>query len=174
MQHLDVVFYYLRKKIKYSGNVELRVTTTDSLFYQTCKTTNTRCPVSDYVKVASISTVLTEYILGTYHYCATPWAQVDHVVMPVHVVSDAHFILVHFDIRQRRLVVYNSLRGAAHRRTALEAVEPISVLVPVYLDFAGFYDSRDDLDLTEGPYSVPVTSPLEVVVAEDVPEQEEW
>ena len=71
-------------------------------------------------------------------------------------------------------MVYNSLRGAAHRRTALEAVEPISVLVPVYLDFAGFYDSRDDLDLTEGPYSVPVKSPLEVVVAEDVPEQEEW
>ena len=93
--------------------------------------------------------------------------------MPVHVEVDAHFILVHFDIKERLLVVYNSLHGAAHRATALEAVEPFSVLLPNYLHHAGFYESRDDLDL-EGPYSVPRSTPLKVVVAEDVPEQDAW
>lgn len=65
--------------------------------------------------------------------------------------------------------MYNSLHGAAHRATALEAVEPLAVLISPYLDYAGFYDSRDDLDL-EGPYSVARSSRLKVVVAEDVHE----
>ena len=174
MQHIDVCFYYLRKKIKFSGNVDLRITTTDSLFYQTCKETHVRCPISDYEQVAAISTVIAEYILGTYNRCPTAWALVDHVVIPVHVAVDSHYILAHFDIKKRLLVVYNSLHGAAHRKNAIDAVEPLSVLIPVYLDNAGFYDSRDDLDYTEGPNLVPRSSPLEVVVAENVPEQEEW
>ena len=149
------------------------MTTTDSLFDQTVRQTNKRCPVSDYINVASLSAVIPAYMLGTYHRCGTAWAFVDHVVMPVHVEVDAHFILVHFDIKDRLLVVYNSLHGAAHRATALEAVEPFSVLLPTYLDHAGFYESRDDLDL-EGPYSVPRSTRLKVVVAEDVPEQDAW
>ena len=132
-----------------------------------------RCPVSDYINVASISAIISAYILGTYHRCGTAWAFVDHVVMPVHVDVDAHFILVHFDIKDSLLVVYNSLHGAAHRATALEVVEPLSVLLPTYLDHAGFYESRNDLDL-EGPYSVPRSTRLKVVVAEDVPEQDAW
>ena len=76
--------------------------------------------------------MIIEYILGTYHSCATAWAHVDHVVMPVHKKADAHFILVHFDIKQRSLVVYNSLPGGAHRATVLEVVEPFAVLIPIY------------------------------------------
>ena len=150
------------------------MTTTDFLFYQNCKETNKACPVSDYNKLAAISTVIAEYILGTYHCCATAWAHVDHVVMPVHVEVDAHFVLAHFDIKKRCLVVYNSLDGASHRKTAIDVVNPLAVLIPVYLENTGFYDARDDLDFTQGPYSVPRSSPLEIVVAENVPIQENW
>ena len=151
------------------------MTTTDILFYQTCRETNKRCPVSDYHKVAEISTVISEYIFGTYHCCATAWAFVDHVVMPVHVEADEHFILAYFDIKNRCLVVYNSLDGAAHRKTAIDAVKPLAVLIPLHLEYTGFYDAREDLDFTQGgPYSVPRSSPLEIRVAENVPIQEDW
>ena len=174
LQHLDVCFYYLRKKIKHSDTIERRVTTTDSLFYLTCRETNKRYPVSDYHKVAAISTIIAEYILGTYHCCATAWAFFDHVVMPVHVEVDEHFVLAYFDIKTRCLVVYNSLDGALHRKIAIDVVKPLAVLIPVHLENTGFYDARNDLDFTQGPYSVPRSSSLGILVAENVPIQEDW
>ena len=48
------------------------------------------------------------------------------------------------------------------------------MLIPVYLENTGCYDARDDLDFTQGPYFVPRSSPLEIVVAENVPIQENW
>ena len=71
-------------------------------------------------------------------------------------------------------LVYNYLDGASHRKTAIDAVNPLAVLIPVHLENTGFYDARDDLDFTQGPYSVPRSSPLEIVVAENVPIQENW
>lgn len=173
MQNLDVSLYYLKKKIKYNGNVYQRVTTTDSLFYQTCRATNERCPISDYVKVDVVCTLIAEYILGTYMCCATPWAFCDDVVMPVFVKVDAHFILAHFDIKERLLVIYNSLSGATHRKTAIEAVQPLSILIPVYLGNTHFYESRTDSGFSQGPYSVLRSSPLDVVVVDNVSIQDD-
>lgn len=84
--------------------------------------------------------------------------------MPIFVEVNAHFVLAHFDIKQRSLVVYKSLHGVAHRKTAIDDAEPLSMLIPVYLENTGFYDSRDNLEFTQGPYSVPRSSPLEVLV----------
>ena len=111
-------------------------------FFQTCIATHQRCPLSDYANVASLGTLIAEYILGTYICCATPWAFCDHVVMPFFVKEEAHFIIAHFDIEERCLIIYDSLIAMAHQSYAISDMQPLYLLIPMCLENTGFYDAR--------------------------------
>ncbi|KAF4379627.1 hypothetical protein F8388_023644 [Cannabis sativa] len=104
--HLDVVFYYLRKKIKQDDTLNQRITTTDCWFDQVILNS-----YNQFLKSGSnpskidFDNVIPRYIVGEYLFCNTPWVLTDHVLIYVNIQKQKHWILVHFDIKERMLNV---------------------------------------------------------------------
>ncbi|PON81941.1 Ulp1 protease family, C-terminal catalytic domain containing protein [Trema orientale] len=115
---------------------------------------------------------LVEYILGYYMHCNTAWSEVDHVLMPVHMETLNHWILVHFDIHSRCLHVYNSLRSASHDKKAKKIVERYSVIIPLLLDLVCFYKSRNDIELSSQYFvNKKATDCLEIMMVDGLSQQ---
>ncbi|XP_062099049.1 uncharacterized protein LOC133804966 [Humulus lupulus] len=172
--HINVCFYYLRKKIKLIDGLNKRVTTTDSWFDATIKGlydnfVAAKCDSSNI----RFDNLISYYIIGEYLFCNTPWVDVDHVLFPVHVKVQLHWVFIHFSIKSRMLTVYNSLTGKKNESIALPYVNAYSVVLPYFLDFLDFYCSRKDLDLNVGPYSVGKKDPIDFNFAKNLPFQED-
>ncbi|PON58069.1 Ulp1 protease family, C-terminal catalytic domain containing protein [Trema orientale] len=117
--------------------------------------------------------IIVEYILGYYMHCNTPWIDVDHVLMPVHVDSMEHWILVHFDVHNRCLNIFYSLQGKLNEGKALRTIKRFSFLLPYFLELVGFFSARKDLNLSSEFYAnKKPTDPLEVYMVEGLPEQQ--
>ena len=164
----------MRKKIKLIHGLNKRVTTTDSWFDATIKGlydnfVAAKCDSSSI----RFDNLISDYIIGEYLFCNTPWVDVDHVLFPVHVKVQLHWVFIHFSIKSRMLTVYNSLTGKKNESIALPYVKAYSVVLPYFLDFLDFYCSRKDLDLNVGPYSVGKKDPIDFNFAKDLPFQED-
>ncbi|XP_070009778.1 uncharacterized protein [Nicotiana sylvestris] len=92
--HLNIIFYYLRKKAKYGINMPIKVTTTNTLFNNFIQRVFT-----EFVKggkqnhLIDRSDDIMEYMKGFRMYCNTPWHQVDHVLFPINLAEKWHWIL---------------------------------------------------------------------------------
>ncbi|KAF4391759.1 hypothetical protein F8388_017354 [Cannabis sativa] len=93
-------------------------------------------------------------VVGEYLFCNNPCVLTDHVLVYVNIQKQKHWILVHFDIKERMLNVYNSMYGAVNKKRALDHVKAYSTMLSFYLEYLDVYSSRPDLNLVEGPYSV--------------------
>ncbi|KAF4383759.1 hypothetical protein G4B88_020081 [Cannabis sativa] len=85
--------------------------------------------------------------------------------------SHKHWILVHFDIKERMLNIYNSMSGAVNKKRALDHVKAYSSMLPFYLEYLDVYSSRPDLNLDQGPYSVGKREPLNFKFIDGLPSQ---
>ncbi|XP_062117475.1 uncharacterized protein LOC133831252 [Humulus lupulus] len=172
--HINVCFYYLRKKIKLSDGLNKRVTTTDSWFDATIKGLydNFLAAKCDPSSIC-FDNLISYYIIGEYLFCNTPWVDVDHVLFPVHVKVQLHCVFIHFSLKSRMLTVYNSLVGKKNESIALPDVKAYFVVLPYFLDFLDFYGYRKDLDLNVDPYSVGKKDPIDFNFAKDLPSQED-
>ncbi|KAF4396513.1 hypothetical protein F8388_005783 [Cannabis sativa] len=63
------------------------------------------------ISVLSLSHNVAQYIRGGKILCATPWHLVHHVVMPMNVKLQDHWICGRLNIAERRIYLYNSLRS---------------------------------------------------------------
>ncbi|XP_060961906.1 uncharacterized protein LOC133032091 [Cannabis sativa] len=110
--HIDIIFYYLRKKIMYSAEPKIKVTTTDCLFCSSITTLYERfVEKNNDISVLSLSHNVAQYIQGGKILCATPWHLVDHVIMPINVKLQDHWICGRLNIVDRRIYLYNSSRS---------------------------------------------------------------
>ena len=152
MQHIDVIFYYLRKKGKYETNSNVRFTTTDCVFKT--KITNSffkLCDAHEDKKNFKVldSDDIARYISGRRLLASTSWDKVDFVLIPLNIKENRHWIFVVFDIGQRSLEVYDSFpaRGGVNLEVK-NIVEMLSVVLPYYLSVVKFYDKRPELKAT--------------------------
>ncbi|KAF4382021.1 hypothetical protein G4B88_006653 [Cannabis sativa] len=172
VSHLDVVFYYLRKKIKQDDTLNQRITTTDCLFDQVMwNSYNQFLKSGSNPSKIDFDNVILRYIVGEYLFCNTPWVLTDHVLIYVNIQKQKHWILVHFDIKERMLNVYNSMSGALNKKRALDHVKAYSTMLPFYLEYLDVYSSRPDLNLDQGPYSVGKREPLNFKFIDGLPSQ---
>ncbi|KAF4401751.1 hypothetical protein G4B88_000799 [Cannabis sativa] len=143
------------KKIKQDDTLNQRVTTTDYLFDQVIWNFYNQFlkSGSDPSKI-DFENVISRYIVGEYLFCNNPCVLTDHVLVYVNIQKQKHWILVHFDIKERMLNVYNSMYGAVNKKRALDHVKAYSTMLSFYLEYLDVYSSRPDLNLVEGPYSV--------------------
>ncbi|XP_075112659.1 uncharacterized protein LOC142182318 [Nicotiana tabacum] len=94
ISHLNIIFYYLRKKAKYGINMPIKVTTTYTLFNNIIQRVFT-----EFVKggkqdhLIDRSDDIMEYMKGFRMHCNTPWHQVDHVIFPINLAEIWHWIL---------------------------------------------------------------------------------
>ncbi|KAF4398765.1 hypothetical protein G4B88_028128 [Cannabis sativa] len=170
--HLDVVFYYLRKKIEQDDTLNQRITTTDCLFDQVIwNSYNQFLKSGSNPSKIDFDNVIPRYIVGEYLFCNTPWVLTDHVLIYVNIQKQQYWILVHFDIKERMLNVYNSMSGALNKKRALDHVKAYSTMLPYYLEYLDVYSSKSDLNLIEGPYSVGKREPLNFKFIDGLPSQ---
>ncbi|KAF4388154.1 hypothetical protein G4B88_021850 [Cannabis sativa] len=143
--HIDIIFYYLRKKIMYSAEPKIKVTTTDCLFCSSITTLYERfVEKNNDISVLSLSHNVAQYIQGGKILCATPWHLVDHVVMPINVKLQDHWICGRLNIVDRRIYLYNSLRSGRYMTAAKEACKPFSVILPYYFSMLDFKGLRNE------------------------------
>ncbi|XP_055802324.1 uncharacterized protein LOC129871433 [Solanum dulcamara] len=148
-EHLDVIFYYIRKKRKYETNNNIRFTTTDCLFKTKIAQSYFQLyEAHENKKKFGIKTsdAIAEYICGRHLLASTPWDKVDYVLFPVNIKEGYHWVFVVFDIVERCLKVYDSFpaRGGVNFLTQ-NAAGMISSVLPYYLSVVKFYDKRPEL-----------------------------
>ncbi|KAF4350595.1 hypothetical protein G4B88_017378 [Cannabis sativa] len=162
----------LRKKIKQDDTLNQRITTTDCLFDQVIwNSYNQFLKSGSNPSKIDFDNVIPRYIVGEYLFCNTPWVLTDHVLIYVYIQKQKHWILVHFDIKERMLSVYNSMSGALNKKRALDHVKAYSTMLPFYLEYLDVYSSRSDLNLVQGPYYVGKREPLNFKFIDGLPSQ---
>ncbi|KAF4392158.1 hypothetical protein G4B88_026147 [Cannabis sativa] len=165
--HIDIIFYYLRKKIMYSAEPKIKVTTTDCLFCSSITTLYERfVEKNNDISVLSLSHNVAQYIQGGKILCATPWHLVDHVVMPINVKLQDHWICGRLNIVDRRIYLYNSLRSGRYMTAAKEACKPFSVILPYYFSMLDFKGLRNETKFS-------TMEPFPIVAVDGLPEQKQ-
>ncbi|KAM6571188.1 hypothetical protein CsatA_015268 [Cannabis sativa] len=163
--HIDIIFYYLRKKIMYSAEPKIKVTTTDCLFCSSITSLYEKfVEKNNDISVLSLSHNVAQYIQGGKILCATPWHLVDHVVMPIKVKLQDHWICGRLNIVNRRIYLYNSLRSGRYMTAAKEACKPFSVILPYYFSMLDFKGLRNEAKFS-------TMEPFPIVSVDDLPEQ---
>ncbi|WMV24400.1 hypothetical protein MTR67_017785 [Solanum verrucosum] len=110
--HIDVIFYYLRKKGKYEANSNVRFTTADYVFKTKITTSFFQlCDAHENKKNYKVkdSDDIVWYIYGRRLLESTSWDKVDYILFPLNIKEGCHWILVAFDIGQRSLEFYDKL-----------------------------------------------------------------
>ncbi|XP_050209842.2 uncharacterized protein LOC126660405 [Mercurialis annua] len=170
--HVDILLYYLRKKVKLGHAATTRCTTTDTFFDRRIQAIYNLYSKSKDLSLISSKSSEADYINGGRICCNTKWADVDDVLFPINCGKDWHWILARLNFKERCIYVYNSLRSARRDKSANEYVECYSVLLPLYFDAVNLFDSRNDIDTTTGPYEEKSsTDPFRIVNVENIPVQ---
>ncbi|KAL2461007.1 Uncharacterized protein Adt_44427 [Abeliophyllum distichum] len=81
-------------------------------------------------KVLDKHNFITSYVTGNKIRFGNSWGDVDHVFILVFMDKHAHWILVHFDISNWHLDVYNSSFKTIRDVVVLNAVEPLRHIIP--------------------------------------------
>ncbi|KAH0666449.1 hypothetical protein KY285_027655 [Solanum tuberosum] len=101
-QHIDVVFYYLRKKSKLRNMNQYRYTTVNCLFISHIKNNYER----------SITNIIKGFEIPT----ALPWHLVDDVYIPVNYGGQFHWVLAVVELKNRVIRVYDSSLGSRKKQ----------------------------------------------------------
>ncbi|CAA0815608.1 Domain of unknown function (DUF1985 [Striga hermonthica] len=139
--HMDVIFYYLRKFGLYAKSAPVKFTTTDVLFDQHIKSLYTLyLSRSRDQSLCNVHDMIFDYILGYKIICGLPWANVDHVMFPIHLDINGvgHWILGRLSLDDLKLYIYNSIRTEDCDKIAIETVQAYVEIIPIYLRLIKF------------------------------------
>ena len=140
LQHLDVMFYYFRKKAKYDTNSTYKFTTVDCVFNTKIDAIHKGYADPDgAISVGKQEDVLCEYVKGHRLHCTVPWHLVDYVFIPVNIKEKNHWLLAVLSFLDRRLYIYDSYRAAGHDATVRSEIDKLANLLPLYLHLTDFY-----------------------------------
>ncbi|KAM6586982.1 hypothetical protein CsatA_009587 [Cannabis sativa] len=173
--HIDVCFYYLRKKLKYDQSVKISGNTTDCFFAsQIFDLYNEFVASGENVDSIKKDSKAAAYIAGFYMLCNKPWAELDFVLMPVNVIVLAHWILCILDIKMRCLKVLNSMRFGRYKNNSESFVRAFAVIIPILLSHVNFYEGKKDIDRSSKHWQGKKdTDAFDIVVVDNLPQQED-
>ncbi|KAF4400096.1 hypothetical protein G4B88_021310 [Cannabis sativa] len=161
--HLDIIFYYLRKKGKYAKEPKVKFTTTDCLFFKTIHALYEKfIAQKKNLSLITAQHAIADYIRGRKMLCGSPWHLCDHVLFIIHMETESHWILARLNIEERRMYMYNSLSTAMKDSAAIKVCQPFAVLLPHF--FALF----DEFKKENKPVCL---DPFEVVKVDGLPQQ---
>ncbi|XP_070034961.1 uncharacterized protein [Nicotiana tomentosiformis] len=165
--HIDIIFYYLRKKGKYGVDVPVRFTTTDCWF--NCLISNLYKKFLEKKRDMNLiieTDPIVEYILGYFLRCNVPWCTVDEVLFPINLSDKWHWILARLSFKDLRIYIYDSMSGARQNSAVRRSIEPYSVLLPYFLHRIGFWDTK------ENPMGISTIDSFEIHVIDGLPTQD--
>ncbi|XP_060972117.1 uncharacterized protein LOC133038088 [Cannabis sativa] len=144
--HMNTIFYYLRKKGKYSSAVTLNFATTDCLFDDSIQALYHKFNKAKSMKTKMshihVAHPIAHYIRGMRIPCSKPWYEADHVLFIINLRRESHWVFGRLDVHERTLFLYNSLRTAKMNAAARNAMKAYSVLLPLFFDLLGLRKNR--------------------------------
>ena len=165
IQHIDVAFYYLRKKIRENPNLqERKVTTVDSYFSSMIATMSAVYVESPDTFDWGTCDRLLKIMFGMSIPCGMSWFDSNTILLPVHLDKMEHWVLVKLDLTDWTMEVYDSMHHAGpHNEKVRHGVECLSVLIPLLAGQIGLFDSK--------PREPPGMHPIPVTIVADIPKQ---
>lgn len=151
VQHVDVFFYHLRKKLKSKSTSPSKTTSADSTFQSRLSVMFDSSDINDDL-IVQVNEEIAGIITGEIISCNTPWSLTDDVLFPIWLAEQEHWILGRLSFIDREFHVYNTLQCDGVNEMLVKAVSPFVQLLPSYLKAAGFYD-RTDIDFSSDAYS---------------------
>ena len=161
---MDVVLYYLRKKIRYNpDHFNQRSTTMDAICNRyLCKAWKTylaeperfdwdKKPFSNLVNCAK----------GKKMAVGINWVDVDYVYSPFFVEDSQHWLLLEIDLVNCIINVYDSMSNTRHDNKIRENVAAYSMMIPNLLHHINFFEQRPDIKGNIGDFKVVLIKGLE-------------
>ncbi|PHU04321.1 hypothetical protein BC332_25143 [Capsicum chinense] len=171
-EHINVIFYYLRKKGKYNPPSNYSYTTVDCVF---------KIKVAElwekYVDRQSCTSfvreeyVVCEYMNGYRLMAGIPWHTVDHVLIPLHVKERLHWVLIVVPFLDRCLYLYDLYNSVIHDVYVKIEVQKFAEVIASFLLNINFYKKKINIDWQCHPkYRNRDESDLfEVIFVNDIP-----
>ncbi|GMN19823.1 hypothetical protein TIFTF001_039905 [Ficus carica] len=164
-EHIDVAFYYLRKKSRQFTELKQRmVTTVDTFFTSKIRSLwriHQSSPANfDWGSCESILKIMT----GVKVQSGSSWFDVNTLLIPVHLADLKHWVLVKLELTSWTIEVYDSLQHEGrHNARVREGLECLAVFIPMLAERINLFDvkKRDP----PGIHPVPVT------IMKDIPKQ---
>ncbi|PHT51513.1 hypothetical protein CQW23_05975 [Capsicum baccatum] len=154
-EHLDVIFYHLRKKSKIQLSDNYRYTTTSCFFKSYVDKTHTRYYPAEPIVELSTQQDYTESIVVTknedsianiiHGFCmpaGLPWHMIDEVYVPINCGKEFHWVLTVIVLKERLIRVFDSLSSKRKKEPHIE-IQKLAVMLPTYLSDNDFYDKTE-------------------------------
>ncbi|KAF3624144.1 hypothetical protein FXO37_31503 [Capsicum annuum] len=149
-EHIDMVFYYLRKKAKMDTTSEYKYTIVNCVFinyihdtYTHYHRSNSEIDLSSHVenirsmKLASVERSICEIMQGLCILAGIPWHLIDEVYAPVNCKGSFHWVLAVIVLKERCIRVYDSMKDhRGHADEIKELAEMDSLFVEAYAEFS--------------------------------------
>ncbi|PON50276.1 Ulp1 protease family, C-terminal catalytic domain containing protein [Trema orientale] len=152
---INVVFYYLRKKIKYNPTLyQKRTTTLDKIS-------------DDYIKKTFLAyiddnksftwdekphSILLQYAKGKRIAVGKKWTLLDSIYVPAFITQLEHWVLVEIDLPTQKIKVYDSIGGTAHKLKVKSEITAYKIVIPNLLAAANFYEER--IEIKQGDFEI--------------------
>ncbi|XP_069155846.1 uncharacterized protein [Solanum lycopersicum] len=157
-EHIDVIFYYLRKKSKQRSMDQYRYTTINCLFkshinkaysrYYNSHADDTISTQEHMIHAAVVSVherSIINIINGFSIPAALPWHLVNEVYIPVNCDENFHWVLAVVVLKERLIRVYDSTSGS-RKRVHFADIKKLSQILPNYLHDSGFFEKKERTD----------------------------
>ncbi|KAF3624987.1 hypothetical protein FXO38_29975, partial [Capsicum annuum] len=142
--HIDVCFYYLRKKSKYDPNRSYKFSTVD------CNLMNIISSLHDIYSADAENlmagghvTHVNEYINGFRMHAAMPWHTVEDIYISVNKKEKHHWVLAILSFSERCIFLYDSYESSGHYSAVLDVIEKLAAIIPLCLEHCDFYVKKE-------------------------------
>ncbi|GMN22049.1 hypothetical protein TIFTF001_048956, partial [Ficus carica] len=165
MLHIDVSFYYLRKKSRQFTELKQRmVTTVDTFFTSKIRSLwriHQSSPANfDWGSCESILKIMT----GVQVQSGSSWFDVNTLLIPVHLADLKHWVLVKLELTSWTIEVYDSLQHEGrHNARVREGLECLAVFIPILAERINLFDVKKR--------EPPGIHPIPVTIMKDIPKQ---
>ena len=122
-------FIILENGANFFESYTVNFTTIDALFDRSLQKAYTQFIENNFI--FSFSHTVSEYILGIVILLPKSWVDVEHILFPVHISSQQHWILLRLSIKDWSVYVYNSFKDT--HGYAAEVVKAYSVMLLIFL-----------------------------------------
>ncbi|GMN70232.1 hypothetical protein TIFTF001_039276 [Ficus carica] len=161
-EHIDVAFYYLRKKSRQFTELKQRmVTTVDTFFTSKIRSLwriHQSSPANfDWGSCESILKIMT----GVQVQSGSSWFDVNTLLIPVHLADLKHWVLVKLELTSWTIEVYDSLHEGRHNARVREGLECLAVFIPMLAERINLFDVKKR--------EPPGIHPIPVTIMKDIP-----
>ncbi|KAF3653755.1 putative protein EIN4-like [Capsicum annuum] len=168
--HIDVIFYYLRKKAKLQTQEQYKYTTDNCLYKVYINNAYNRY-CQQQLEVFQNEECLINFIKGFSIPAGLPWYLIDEVYILINYGDEFHWVLAVVVLKERRIRVYDSMSQRRRSEPSSE-IQKLAKIWPTYLDMSGFLDHKVRTDWsTIKAYQDKIANPFDVQYVDGIAQQ---